>query len=334
MSRFPINGIVTALKIANSLGARGEDLLKRCGLSEEELGRVDATISNEAFNESFAFIEELVPQGRLPSQVMVELFPISDGGLLSIAVMSSNNIGQAIGLIAEYLPRILPNITANLVETQDEYTLELVCMQSIGSHNNMFLEYLLGMIAKGKDLVETPININIDIAHSRPIGVVPSGSFPESSMNFNAKRYRIRMLKESAGVAISTRNATNFSLYDNMLSEMVAPSLPVTQADLTSAYIEKSIINSKRITVDLAAEEFHLSPRTLARRLESEKTSFQILVTRKKTELAYQYLRYTRKSISQISSQLGYETTNSFSRAFKKESGMTPLAFRNKQKTQ
>ena len=339
MSRYPINGIYTALKIAGSLGASGEELLRRCGLSEEDLCRAGATISKEEFNESFVFIEELVPKNRIPSHVMVELFPISEGGLLSVAAMSSNNIRQAIGLLAEYLPRVLPNITLKLTETTRDYTLELVCTESIGSHNSMFLEYLLGMIAKGKDLVETPISIEIDIAHSCPIEAVPYGNnsssnmFPESSMNFNAPNYSIRILKENADIALATRNSTNFSLYKKMLSETVSPSLPVTQSDLTSAYIEKAIVNSRRITVELAAEAFNMSTRTLARRLEVENTSFQVLLMHKKVELAYQYLRYTRKPISHISSQLGYETTNSFSRAFKKASGMTPLVFRKMQQT-
>ena len=118
-----------------------------------------------------------------------------------------------------------------------------------------------------------------------------------------------------------------------MLSETVSPRLPVTQTDLTLAYIEKSIISNGRITANLAAEEFNMSTRTLARRLEVENTSFQVLLKRKKVELAYQYLRDTRKPISQISCQLGYETTNSFSRAFKRESGMTPLAFRKMKQT-
>jgi len=83
--------------------------------------------------------------------------------------------------------------------------------------------------------------------------------------------------------------------------------------------------------VELAAEEFNMSTRTLARRLEVENTSFQVLLQRKKLELAHQYLRCTRKSIGQISRQLGYATSNSFSRAFKKASGMTPLGFRKTQ---
>ncbi|OUR86733.1 hypothetical protein A9Q81_27835 [Gammaproteobacteria bacterium 42_54_T18] len=344
MSRYPINGIYTALKIADSLGASGEALLKRCDLSEEDLCRAGATISKEEFNESFVFIEELVPRNRIPSHVMVELFPISEGGLLSVAAMSSNNIRQAIGLLAEYLPRVLPNIMLNLTETTREYILELVCTESIGSHNSMFLEYLLGMIAKGKDLVETPINIDINIAHSCPFGTflcetIPYGNnsssnmFPDSSMNFNASNYSIRIFKENADTALASRNSSNFSLYKKMLSETVSSNLPATQSELTSAYIEKAIVNSRRITVELAAEEFTMSTRTLARRLAVENTSFQVLLMHKKVELAYQYLRYTRKPISQISSQLGYETTNSFSRAFKKESGMTPLVFRKIQQT-
>lgn len=328
MSRFPINGMVTALKIANALGASGEALLTRCGIGEEALQRVDATISNDAFNESFVFIEALVPPTRLPSQVMVELFPISEGGLLSVAVMSSDTIGQAIKLIAEFLPRILPNIEVNLIETRHEHVIELVCTQSIGSHNGMFLEYLLGMIAKGRDLVETPIAMDITVAHERPKGVIPSSHFPECNMRFGESSYSVRIAKETVASAITTRNSTNFSLYNKMLRDMVEPAAPMTQTQCTLMFIEESIVESKRVTVDRAAEAVNMSPRTLARRLEAENTSFQALLLRKKTELAYQYLRYTRKPINHIATQLGYETTNSFSRAFKKISGVTPLAFR------
>ncbi|MEN4793306.1 helix-turn-helix domain-containing protein [Pantoea agglomerans] len=72
-----------------------------------------------------------------------------------------------------------------------------------------------------------------------------------------------------------------------------------------------------------------ISTRTLQRRLQSEGTSFQKILDTVRESLAWHYLRNTEMSGAEISFLLGFEDSNSFSRAFHVWTGKTPQAVRD-----
>lgn len=76
-------------------------------------------------------------------------------------------------------------------------------------------------------------------------------------------------------------------------------------------------------------EEFHMSERTLRRRLEDEGTSFQKLVNETREELAKDYLASSSFTINEISCRLGYNDPSNFGNAFKRWTGFSPSRFRN-----
>jgi AraC-like DNA-binding protein len=78
------------------------------------------------------------------------------------------------------------------------------------------------------------------------------------------------------------------------------------------------------------ARKLALSPRTLARRLASEGTTFEEVVDELRRSLALQYIRTPSISLSQIAWLLGYEGTTSFNQAFRRWTGGSPSAARVK----
>lgn len=77
-------------------------------------------------------------------------------------------------------------------------------------------------------------------------------------------------------------------------------------------------------TLDEAAAYFHLTPRTLMRRLQAEGTRFQALLDEVRSRRAHWYLLHTRQPVEQIAARLGYADTRNFSRSFRRWHGMTP----------
>jgi AraC-like DNA-binding protein len=68
----------------------------------------------------------------------------------------------------------------------------------------------------------------------------------------------------------------------------------------------------------------HLSQRTLQRRLAEAGTSFQELRDRVRADIALKYLRQSSLQAAQIAEILGYSEPAAFTRAFKRQHGMTP----------
>jgi len=72
----------------------------------------------------------------------------------------------------------------------------------------------------------------------------------------------------------------------------------------------------------------HVSTRTLKRQLEGRGTSFRKLVDEARYRQALALLRNPDLAIQQIATAVGYEDPPSFTRAFRRWSGKTPIAAR------
>jgi AraC-like DNA-binding protein len=79
---------------------------------------------------------------------------------------------------------------------------------------------------------------------------------------------------------------------------------------------------------DLVAERLAMSPRTLARRLAAEGSSFAAILAEMRSALADRYLSDRTLPISQIAWLLGYAEIGAFTRAFQRWTGMAPSAAR------
>ena len=78
------------------------------------------------------------------------------------------------------------------------------------------------------------------------------------------------------------------------------------------------------------ANQFHLSTRTLKRRLQENGVSFRDLIEAELKHRALKLLQETPLDISEIAYQLGYRNVGNFSTAFKRWTGETPRNYRGK----
>jgi AraC-like DNA-binding protein len=83
---------------------------------------------------------------------------------------------------------------------------------------------------------------------------------------------------------------------------------------------------------DLVAARVGMSPRTLARRLAAEGSSFAAILAEIRAALADRYLADQALPISQIAWLLGYAEIGAFTRAFQRWTGMAPSAARAQQR--
>ena len=86
---------------------------------------------------------------------------------------------------------------------------------------------------------------------------------------------------------------------------------------------------SGNLSSELVATELHMSSRSLQRKLSVEDTTYRKLVDAVRQELAESYLADDSFTLGEISYLLGFSSQASFSRAFKRWTGVTPQEFRD-----
>lgn len=79
---------------------------------------------------------------------------------------------------------------------------------------------------------------------------------------------------------------------------------------------------------EVLADEFHLSPTTMRRRLEREGTSFSRIRDAVRRDLAITHLQHSQMSIADIALELGFAEPSAFHRAFKQWTGVRPGVYR------
>jgi len=72
-----------------------------------------------------------------------------------------------------------------------------------------------------------------------------------------------------------------------------------------------------------------MSPRSLQRKLADVDATFRILVEQVRKELAKSYLSDKTYNLIEITYMLGFSSQSSFTRAFKRWTGVTPHEFRD-----
>ncbi|MBS0370481.1 MAG: helix-turn-helix transcriptional regulator [Proteobacteria bacterium] len=82
-------------------------------------------------------------------------------------------------------------------------------------------------------------------------------------------------------------------------------------------------------SIEFVATHLAVSKRTLQRQLNDESTSFMEILNTTRRQLAQHYLGTPSVSQGEIAFLLGFQEVNSFIRAFKDWTGITPGAYRH-----
>ncbi len=115
---------------------------------------------------------------------------------------------------------------------------------------------------------------------------------------------------------------------EQVLKRALAQLRPLTWERKVREVIEAQLPDGEP-AAERVAQALHLSLRSLQRHLADEGTRFDTLLNECRENLALLHLRDPACSLSEISYLLGFADASSFSRAFKRWTGMTPGQFRD-----
>ncbi len=89
-------------------------------------------------------------------------------------------------------------------------------------------------------------------------------------------------------------------------------------------------IGDERYNLEVLCQQLNVTSRTLRRRLKKYNLTYQFIREEIVLKLAKEALIKTDASVTELALRLGYSESSSFVRAFKRECGVSPLQYRNK----
>jgi AraC-like DNA-binding protein len=103
--------------------------------------------------------------------------------------------------------------------------------------------------------------------------------------------------------------------------------LPNDLVGLVELQIE-SVLAGRTVPVDLIAESLGMSRRGLQRGLAARSISYRELLHRVRLRRAADWLTRSDKPVIEIALDLGYTDASNFTRAFRRQTGVSPQRFR------
>ena len=141
---------------------------------------------------------------------------------------------------------------------------------------------------------------------------------------FSKPHAKFKIPRKLLSLPISETISNNCARGKDMDSVEPIPEIFVLQlASIVGSYIEAGTVNKKTI-----AHALDISPRTLQRRLEQNSTSFSTIIDLVRFDKAQRLIKYSDLTMLEISLMLGYQNASSFTRSFRRLSGVSPKEFR------
>jgi AraC-like DNA-binding protein len=321
-----------AYQYAKRHGVDVADLLRQAGLTQEVIADRSARLG---VSNQIRFVELVATAlgDELLGFHLVEDFDFREIGLLYYVAASADTFGSALSRIERYIKIQNDGVRFEVIRGKSIR----VRLRYTGVARHTDVHQIGSMIAlmirisrrlTGRSLKPTVVRIMHRIHGGKPElekfldADVDDGAgvdeleLPAASWHLpivSADPYLHRVCVQSAEEALARRTPRSSPL-KVQVENTIAALLPHGQA-----------------RHDLVAAELGLSPRTLARRLAEEGSSFAGILTEVRAALADRYLADRTLPISQIAWLLGYAEISAFTRAFQRWTGIVPSAARAQQ---
>jgi AraC-like DNA-binding protein len=146
-------------------------------------------------------------------------------------------------------------------------------------------------------------------------------------VTFDSPENTIVLSERDARMKLPSTNRRLAGAFDRWLADELAHVRKDDIAGRCRAALTHSLPGGVIGVADVA-ETLHMTPRTLQRHLADARTSFQALLDEVRRELALEQVEDPRRSLTETAFMLGFNETSSFTRAFKRWTGVSPSAYR------
>ncbi len=318
--------LTVAQELARAAGVRPEPLLRAHRIAPEALENPRARLRLDNVLSFLHALEEQLP-GRASGLEAGRFWTPNAMGVLGYAWLTSRTLRAAFERLSRF-SRVVSEGAEILLEEDDRgLALHIRFVQPEKAPWLRMDGTLSMLLAMCRALAGSDFRPReVAIAHAAPRRTEAYRSLFGCPVRFRVEHCRFLVTREEADAPRTAPPEHLEQLHDRLmleyLREMDAEAL---EARIRALIVE--LLPSGKVTDSRIARELHMTSRTLQRRLRERGVTFKQLLTEVRVELAEQYLREGRHTLSEISFLLGFSELSAFSRAFRRWKGAPPSAF-------
>jgi AraC-like DNA-binding protein len=311
------------------MGKAPEDWLGPCGVETHQL-------DDPTFQPSYPLFSQLIERALQLSNepalglLVGERLLVNTHGILGFAVLQSESLRQALQLLERYLA-----VRTTLVSLQHVHDAE-----AQQEHIQLVACYPLGPIQRS--ILEAVMLAIKNVLDAATLG---SSRLERVSFPFEAPCY-VQLAQAMFNCpVVYAQPWAGFTFASELLDQPLHMADPaafreaelICQRELRklgdtstlSARIRRIMLEKQSgfPSLMVTARLFHLTPRTLHRRLLDEGTTFKQILEEVRHTLALEHLKAGHLSVQEIAYALGYSDVANFRRAFKRWQGVPPSEY-------
>lgn len=249
---------------------------------------------------------------------------------LGYALVASSNLREVFERIVRYHPVVSDALELHLSRGEDRYRFTLKIPGSNPPPAPEAIDAFAAIYVRTcrNRLGREYAPLAVYLRRPEPADPQPWHKVFRSPVHFAASEDRLEFALEDFDSHLDDANPELAEHNETVLKRTLAQLKPLTWERKVRNAIEEQLPEGEP-SAELIAQALHLSLRSLQRHLADEGCRFDTLLNESRENLALLHLRDPQCSLSEISYLLGFADASSFSRAFKRWTGITPGQFRD-----
>ncbi|RDE24400.1 AraC family transcriptional regulator [Motiliproteus coralliicola] len=297
--------------------------------------------------------QSLDPNGRLPVTISSNLtrlatdasgdpaFGLSIGKMmrptswhaLGFSVWASSTLREAFERMVRYFKIFTTCGSLELIEDDQHLTLRAKVLPAYQPilHYEEYEAFAALVVLTARHLMPEQWN-PVEVGLPRPAAEIDTTPFERlfrCPVRFGQQELYIVMDLQEIDAPLPTANPELARTNDQVCAEYIAR---FDRSDIVAQVYYRLMLELPQgePPMEQIAESLHISLRTLQRKLSDQGTSYKRLLDELRHDLALQYIQQRHLNISEISYMLGFSQVSSFSRVFKRWTGLPPADYRDR----
>jgi len=319
-----------ARAIVQALEARGLDgaaLAERAGVPPEAIARADGRAPVSATGRLWrrAVAETGDPAfGVFASRFMT--FPTFQA--LGVAVLASASVKDAFHRLVRYSRIISDAAEYRLEDAGDRYRLFLDVAPAARLEDES-VDAIMSLAVRTIRALYSDRSVGplrVALRRPEPPSTEAYRKFFRAPVTFAAARNVLELSRELVEAPLPSGQAELARHSDQVMSRALLQIDPQNLAQRVRGIVLDHLVDGEPTQASVA-RKLGVGLRTLQRRLAEEETSFADIVTQTRRDLAIGYLGEQGWSVTEVAFSLGFADVSSFSRAFRRWTGVSPSQY-------
>jgi len=303
--------------------------IREIGLGDEMFTDPSTEISVECY---IRLLEATAASGH--SNIGLEMgnsADFRDFGILGYAIGASATVLEALQILTRYIFVFAHDNTFRVDRSETRLSVTYRFNRSDIKHHRHDAEFAIAAVFRllQKAAVRALQPLEIEFAHERPADVACHRDVFGCPVHFGCGLNRLHLNRSVEDFRLKDADARLLEvLEDHLTKQLRLRSTNLSQISKVRHLIGAGL-HQGIPAIDTVASRLGLSRRSLQRQLGAAGTSFSDLVDEVRAAIAQDYVRQTDMKISEIAHMLSYNEASSFSRAYQRWTGTSPLEDRS-----